>query len=356
MENKEAKTTVKAKKSSFSQKFSAFYKKNILPELEPVEKERKKYLYICISIFLIATMAGIFICILNSSINITIIVLAEIIAFSAVKVIQKIFKEKAKAAILPKILSFLGTFEINKDNEFLNTYVDDLHLFNPYSKYIYDDRLKGKYKGLDIVIEEICLEAIDRNNDKHSREHTVRRNRKNQEGSVIMPAKWKFITDLIDNIINIISNQSIKIEIGQKVFSGIFIRVPSMKKYTGRTIVKAEKTYHNIKEEKKVILEDIEFEKLYDTFSTDQIEARYLLTTAFMDRMVMLSKKGIGKRILVSFEKKYINIAVALDKDWLEVPLCTSATDIENYKTLVSDLYSVLKIIDTLKLEQNIGL
>ena len=230
----------------------------------------------------------------------------------------------------------------------------DLHLFNSFGKYIYDDRLKGKYKGLDIVIEEICLESADAGRGSYAR--AGRNGVKYPQSTMVIPAKWKMAAELLGNVLKILSKQNISFEIGKKVFSGIFIRVPSMKKYEGRTIVKAEKAFHDEKDEKKVNLEDPEFERLYDTYSTDQVEARYLLTTAFMNRMVALSKKGIGKRILVSFEKNYINIAVSLNKDWLEVPVCVPATKIENYKTLVSDLYSVLTIIDTLKLEQNIGL
>ena len=354
MENKDL-TTKTPKKLSFSQKYSAFFKKNILPKLETVEKERKIYLFICILLFIIATLIGVFICLLKSSVNLSVIIAAEMIAFSAAKIIQKLFKEKAKAQIIPKILSFLGTFEINKDNEILNKYADDLHLFNYYNQYIYDDRLKGKYKGLDILIEEIRLENADRKKNIGSKRNN-NTGIKSSSGSVVISAQWKLVFDLIENVFTIITKQSKTIKIGDKVFSGIFIRVPSMKKYKGRTIIKAEKAHHGYSEEKKVNLEDPEFEKLYDTYSTDQIEARYLLTTAFMDRMVSLSQKGIGNRILVSFEKDYINIAVSLNKDWLEIPLCKPATDIENYKTLIRDLHSVLQIIDTLKLEQNIGL
>jgi hypothetical protein len=35
----------------------------------------------------------------------------------------------------------------------------------------------------------------------------------------------------------------------------------------------------------KIELEDPEFEKIWDTYGEDQIEARYVLTTAFMERL-----------------------------------------------------------------------
>ncbi len=46
MENGKVKTT--EKKPSFSQKFSLFYNKNILPKLEPIEQDRKKMpVFVC---------------------------------------------------------------------------------------------------------------------------------------------------------------------------------------------------------------------------------------------------------------------------------------------------------------------
>ena len=46
----------------------------------------------------------------------------------------------------------------------------------------------------------------------------------------------------------------------------------------------AFKPKNKIKPFQKIVLEDIEFEKRFDTYSTNQVEARYLLTTLFMKR------------------------------------------------------------------------
>ncbi len=51
MENGKVKTT--EKKPSFSQKFSLFYNKNILPKLEPIEQDRKKCL--CLSVLILVS-------------------------------------------------------------------------------------------------------------------------------------------------------------------------------------------------------------------------------------------------------------------------------------------------------------
>lgn len=352
--NETKKEPAKPAEHSFSEKFNVFFNKNVRPKLKHIEETRKQYQMISCAIPVVLIVLGIIYNIFismknhNISISFTVFIAAGVIAFLCTQVLQKIYSSKAKSEVLPIILSFLGNFKINDSSEKLNTYVDDLHLFNPFNLYVYDDRLKGKYKDLDIDIEEISLENENRRQSEYSRIK--------QSGSGVTSAKLRLFYKLFTTVLNCIENQSASISTSKKVFSGIFIRVPALKKYKGRTVVKAEKTPHRIKEETKVNLEDPEFEKLYDTYSTDQVEARYLLTTAFMNRMVTLSQKGIGNRILVSFEKGYVNIAVSMDDDWLEIPLSKPVTDIANYKNMISELYSVLKIIDTLKLDQNIGL
>lgn len=348
-------TTKKQKTAnSFGSRFSSYYNKAILPLLDPIEKERKKYMTIITAIIIIAVIICIIVGFIFPKDIITLCIGCAIAVSSACVLIDKIFNEKAKKDILPKILSFIGKFETNTDSNTLSTYVKDLHLFDDFRFYIYDDRLKGKYKDLDIIIEEISLE---RGKPRHKKGNIIGNNNQNERREPIaIPAKTRMIHHLITNITQMIMEQKAIIDIPEKLFSGLFIRVPCHKKYKGRTIVKAERSSHKIKDENKVNLEDPIFEKLYDTFSTDQIEARYLLTTAFMNRMVMLNQKGIGNRIYISFENGFVNIAVSSKKDWFKLHVNKPVTDIKLYKNIVSELYSVLKIIDDLKLEQNIGI
>lgn len=51
----------------------------------------------------------------------------------------------------------------------------------------------------------------------------------------------------------------------------------------------------------RVKLEDVSFERQFEVFSDNQIEARYLLTTAFMERMSEVKKAFQGKNIQFSF-------------------------------------------------------
>jgi hypothetical protein len=84
-----------------------------------------------------------------------------------------------------------------------------------------------------------------------------------------------------------------------QVFNGEIIEIEMLKNFKGQTIIldKASsqkrnnflsKFFNTKTALEEVKLEDPDFEKTFSVYSTDQIEARYLLTTAFMDRLLNL--------------------------------------------------------------------
>jgi hypothetical protein len=75
-----------------------------------------------------------------------------------------------------------------------------------------------------------------------------------------------------------------------------------------------------------VKLENPDFEKLFVTYSSDQVEARYILTPAMMERLCQLDSKS-KYTISVSFIDNQMYIAFPLDKDYFEPPLYKSLLD-----------------------------
>ena len=76
----------------------------------------------------------------------------------------------------------------------------------------------------------------------------------------------------------------------------------------------------------------------------------------YIDEAVQLAKKNRAGNIIISFEHGNVNLAIESSKDWFEIPILKPATRIENYRAIVFELINILKIIDSLKMEQNIGL
>ncbi len=95
---------------------------------------------------------------------------------------------------------------------------------------------------------------------------------------------------------------------GRAAFKGMFISAGFNKNFTSKTIVLSRK-YTNIRRKiklfllagnKKVILEDPVFNKSYLVFTDDQVEARYILSTSFMERILAFRARS-GKDLSFSF-------------------------------------------------------
>lgn len=83
-----------------------------------------------------------------------------------------------------------------------------------------------------------------------------------------------------------------------------------------------------------VKLESPDFEKKFLTYSTDQVEARYILTPSMMERLCNLDDSS-HYNISVSFIDSYVYIAFPLDKNYFEPPVFKSLLD---QKSVTEDL------------------
>ncbi|WP_108423307.1 DUF3137 domain-containing protein [Flagellimonas amoyensis] len=75
----------------------------------------------------------------------------------------------------------------------------------------------------------------------------------------------------------------------------------------------------NLKNRLLIHLENTEFEKEFVVYGTDQIEARYILSTAIMDRIVALKKK-MGRPIMLSFKNDKLYIAIEHPYGFFNLP------------------------------------
>ncbi|MEX0840185.1 MAG: DUF3137 domain-containing protein [Parvibaculum sp.] len=83
------------------------------------------------------------------------------------------------------------------------------------------------------------------------------------------------------------------------VFRGLVARYRFPKRFSGRTYILGDRGLFNALGHagagaERVRLEDPRFEERFEVFSGDQVEARYLLTPAFMERLVRLSDVSGG--------------------------------------------------------------
>lgn len=135
------------------------------------------------------------------------------------------------------------------------------------------------------------------------------------------------------------------------IFRGLFFIADFNKKFIGETFVlpdTAESAFGslgtffqkmNVSRPRLVKLEDIEFEKAFAVYGTDQIEARYILSTALMQRIMEFRKKT-GKNISMSFIDSNVFIGIPVARDLFEAPLFSTLV---NY-SMIAEYYNYLAL------------
>ncbi len=164
------------------------------------------------------------------------------------------------------------------------------------------------------------------------------------------------------------------------VFQGLFFVASFNKSFNGHTIVKSNVIEQMLRLGKGgsrtrtkqldglsvelVQLEDPEFTRLYTVFSTDQVEARYILSTSLMQRLIDFLNLENGRPTLTSrvgvnlaFLRSKVYIAIPLGRSYFEPPSLWATPnqkivqDIENY---LADIKLAEDIINDLNLNRRI--
>ena len=149
------------------------------------------------------------------------------------------------------------------------------------------------------------------------------------------------------------------------VFRGIFFIGDFNKHFIGQTIVlpdTAEKLFGrlgrklqslNVFRGELIKLEDPEFESHFVVYGSDQVEARYILSTSLMARITDFKKKT-GKRIYLSFIGSMVFVAVSYTRNLFEPKLFKTLLDFGPVRQYYEDLALAIGIVDDLNLNTRI--
>lgn len=322
------------------QTFEEFFETKIRPVAQNIEQKRQGYLtsyflIYCICILLCSTLVYKF---LNTDLTIGIILALWIICMlhpTACMLVTR-YKSVAKSYFMnnlvttlyglkyfnpnPTIVSnFAASMGINQPTHHIDEErLRELCIFKNFDRVSYDDYIKGSYNDLNLEIQELSLSSL--------------LNSKNSQGSIS--------------------------------FHGILLSCEVKKKHNAKTVFYQNNGLVDLLDNflgkstsaKEVKFEDPEFNSEFKVYSTDQIEARYLFTTAFMERIKKFHKANKEYDISGEFSNGKFYLAICSGRNWFELPFFKSADEPQNYKHLVQDIDDMLGVIDTLKLEQNIGL
>jgi hypothetical protein len=149
------------------------------------------------------------------------------------------------------------------------------------------------------------------------------------------------------------------------IFKGLFMIADFHKNFQGHTLVlpdTAEKLFGflgkkfqswNFTREQVVHMENAEFEKEFVVYSNDQVEARYILSTSMIQRILDLKKK-YNTKVYLSFINSKVFVALYNDQNLFEPKFKESITNSDYIRTFYSELCDCLSIVDDLNLNTRI--
>ena len=149
------------------------------------------------------------------------------------------------------------------------------------------------------------------------------------------------------------------------LFNGLFFVAEFNKRFTSTTLVLpdlAEKFLGqlgtslqslNKKRGELVKLEDPEFERFFVVYGEDQIEARYVLSTSLMAKLVKFRKQA-GRDVYISLVDNKIFIAVRYEEDLFEPKLFKSMLSFAPMRLYFESLQLMMAIVSDLNLNRKI--
>ena len=298
----------------FRKDYLNILKTEVYPKLEPFEQKRIKYtsnlnLGLAGTIILIIVYIAIAL-LLGTEISIKFI-LGIFAAFLGIRhFFKKQLENEIKNQVMPILMEAVPGFKWTLNCIINESEVTEADLY-PYSSdacYSTDDNFIGSYRGVNIAITEgdYCRGS---GNDKTT------------------------------------------------LFHGAIIRLRMNKNFEGLTVIRPKSHTTLINKLENIELEDIDFIKKFKVFSTDQIEARYLLTTSFIERFKGIMKAFDTDRIYCSFYKNYVYIAPYTTKDLFSLAnLSETLTETYQYDLLFEEFASILELVDHFKLDKKLGL
>ncbi|MEZ6023619.1 MAG: DUF3137 domain-containing protein [Hyphomonadaceae bacterium] len=138
------------------------------------------------------------------------------------------------------------------------------------------------------------------------------------------------------------------------VFRGQIIRMHFPREFLGCTIVRRDMGIFNVfgggknggRKLERVRLVSSEFEKAFEVWGADQVEARYLLHPVMMERLIGLERGLKGKRIRCAFEDGDLLVAVEGGNLFEPGNMFKPLVDPTRARRIVDEIAGVVKVMD----------
>jgi len=356
--------------SEYRKQFYYAYHNKIMPMLLAFKNKRQLYLTKLIlieSIILSMIFGGLVYSLLKIGYMLEIFIIAGIVCFLGLIIppciLNDMFVKELKNYCLKPVLDIFGSITWNKsviDDAELNA----SELFASFNRRSTDDAFEGEYKGVKFQIAETSL-AYESGSGKNRHCRQIFKgvvikfaSNKSIKGKTIIATKgdnnikrngW---ISTIGSFMICVLVQCLGIESSERFsFIVIILGVLLLIMLVTSLCNKDSKKIQPIK------LEDPLFEKKFNAYSTDEIEGRYLITTAFMERFINLNTAFGSRKAKCSFYGDNVMFAISTNKNLFEIGDLFSRLD--NPKQLnefFNEIASILVLVDYFKLNQKTGL
>ena len=301
------------------------------------------------------------------------IIIEILVAIIYPTIVYSNFQEKLKSIAMSKVMkSFENIKHTLQKDIFSDKELTGTGLFSIFNQNSSDDSFVGTFSDVQFRISELLLEAnagktcftvfkgvvcaFDSN--KNFKSKTIITTKKDLDTKNNIPFGI-FLFACTPLILIIFSGLSISDIINSLQFTlpyslffvilGIFIVL--IYQFFLKRIDKNRKVSHN-----KIKLEDVKFDKLFNVFSDDEIEARYLITTTFMERLLNLKTTFKSKNIKCAFINNQVFFALSTKKNLFEFGnLFKPLNNIENIE-FFREFFSILDLIEYFKFNEKTGL
>lgn len=226
---------------------------------------------------------------------------------------KKQYAKAYKKEVLPDIAKLFGDFTYKADGKIAEGKMTPSKILPRYDRYKSEDYFKGTYKGTSVIFSETRFQQ--------------KRRSKNSA----------YYVDVFKGLV-------------------VLIGLPE-NKFSGHTIIMKNKSSLTewFKEKgtglKRANLVDPEFEKMYDVYTNDQVEARYLIDPVMIERLKALSDIYDSDDISAACYDGTMLVLLPSKTNFFEpADIKVKATDPQSVVSMRREIGQILRLVDHLEL------
>lgn len=350
--------SLNAKIAEYKRNFHSIYYKDIAPVMREFEPERKKLLCKLISKLIFMSISAIALIVVSLIFKIWyLLILPAVIILCGVFDVSKsdrIFARRLKDVVMRRLICSFENINWVPNREVISELqLRASGIFSDFTIREADDAFAGSYRGVNFEISETVLKENFN---------------KRKDGFAVPVFRGVVINFPMNKTVKnttIVASRGDLMILGAPVVLTIipvllfifFPHEPATVKTLGLVLILWAAYLLKIKSMKSVNLEDPVFSKKYKVYSSDQVESRYLLTPAFMERLNNIKTAFGVRKIKCSFYNDKLMFAISTNKNVFEIgSLFTPMESPKQFEVFFNELASILMMIDYFKLDEKTGM